>query len=150
MSGFGRVVQETTGHPVQVSADGRPDWKAGGVTIDWTAITAVSGSDATLDDGTVVKIGDKYMRYGTVIGHDPATGKYKPTDAPLRGDSYIVNETVVLSELGSDHPAVIEGGLVWGSRILVGGAGQPADLAAVLDAFPRLRLAEGNNQVTES
>jgi hypothetical protein len=149
MGGFGRVVQESTGRPIMVSADGRPDWKAGGVTIDWTAVVAVSGSDETLDDETIVKIGDKYLQFGTILGHDAATGKYKPTDAPVRGESYIVNETVVMSELGSDHPAVIEGGLVWRSRLQVDGVGQPT-LDDVLTAMPSLKLAEGSNAITES
>lgn len=149
MSGFGRVVQESTGRPVQVSADGRPDWKAGGVTIDWSAVDAVEDDPLELDDETIVAVGDKYLRYGTVLNHDAATGKYKPTDAPQRGECYIVNETVVLSELGSDHPAVIEGGLVWRSRLLVGGVGQPT-LDDVLTAMPSLRLAEGSNAVVES
>jgi hypothetical protein len=119
------------------------------VTIDWDAIDAVSGSDETLDDETVVKVGDKFIRYGTVLNIVGSTGKAVPTDAPRRGECYILNETVVESELGSDHPAVIEGGLVWGSRLNVGGAGQPS-LDDVLTAFPRLRLAEGSNQVEES
>lgn len=51
----------------RVSADGSPDYKAGGVTIDWSTVTAVSGSNATLPDGSVVLIGQKYLRYGQVL-----------------------------------------------------------------------------------
>jgi hypothetical protein len=42
-------------------------FKAGGITSDWSLITAVA-ADTTLDDGTVVKAGDKYSRYGQVWG----------------------------------------------------------------------------------
>ncbi len=139
MGTFGRTVEESTGRPVQVSADGRPDWKVGGVTIDWSAIDAVSGSPETLDDDTVVAVGDKFIRYGTIVTRDDSSGKYAPTDAPIRGESFILNETVVMSELGSNHPPVIEGGQVWAARLNVDGVGQPT-LEEVLVAFPRLQL----------
>lgn len=68
MSTFGRtLVSGVAGFDAILSADGRPDYKAGGVTIDWSTVTAVSGSDVTLNDGTVVKIGNKYLRYGQVL-----------------------------------------------------------------------------------
>jgi hypothetical protein len=41
-------------------------YKAGGVTIDWSTVTAVS-ADTTLPDGTVVKNGDKYLRFGQPV-----------------------------------------------------------------------------------
>jgi hypothetical protein len=57
----------TTGNPIEVIADGRTDgFKAGGVTVDWSLITAVA-AETTLSDGTVVAIGDKYIRYGTIL-----------------------------------------------------------------------------------
>jgi hypothetical protein len=259
MGGFGRVVEEQTGRPIQVSADGRPIWKMGGVTIDWDTVTAVS-EETTLADETVVKDGDKYLRYGQVLGiigkaevqtitftggptagdaiftfpasgseaaevaaaaafnisaqamqdllnalprigpngvtvaragagsnGDPyvytvtfnrafgnvpqftsthtftggttpttthatgtagtGNGKYGPIDTTAtdgrqtmtRGECFILNETVVKSELGSDHPAVIEGGSVWAERLLVNGTNQPT-LANLLTAFPALLL----------
>lgn len=52
--------------PTRVSADGRPDYKPGGITIDWSTVAAASG-DQTLPDGTVVKDGQKYLRYGQVV-----------------------------------------------------------------------------------
>jgi hypothetical protein len=261
MGGFGRVVEETTGRPIQVSADGRPLWKAGGVTIDWSLVTA-QVAEAILSDETVVAIGDKYLRYGQVLGivgkaevqtltftggptagdaiitlpasgddaaevaaaaafnisaqalqdlltalprigpngvtvsragagsaGDPyvytitfarefsnvpqltsthtftggttpttthatttagtGNGKYGPIDTTAtdgrqtmtRGECFILNETVVESELGSDHPAVIEGGLVWADRLLVNGTNQPT-LANLLTAFPALQLVK--------
>lgn len=75
------------------------------------------------------------------------TGLWGPVDTTAsdgrqtmtRGETYILNETVVKSEPGSDHPAVLEGGLVFVDRLLVGGTGQPT-LTNLLTALPRLRL----------
>ena len=66
MGTVGRVVLDQTGRPVEVSADGFPEYKTRGVTIDWSKVAAV-GSDTTLPDETLVKSGDKYLRYGQVI-----------------------------------------------------------------------------------
>jgi hypothetical protein len=150
MGSFGRTVTGQTGNPIEVIADGRTDgFKTAGVTIDWSTVTAVSGSDATLLDGTVVKVGDKYIRYGTVLDVITASGKYGPVntagsdgrEAMARGQSYILNRTVVMSEIGSDHPPVFDAGTVFLDRLLtneaVGSAGNPT-LANVLTAFPGL------------
>jgi hypothetical protein len=56
-----------TGFALRVTADGRPEYKAGGASIDWNTVTAVTGSPVTLPDGTTVAVGDKYLRYGTPI-----------------------------------------------------------------------------------
>jgi hypothetical protein len=65
---FGQTtLSNSTINPTRVSADGNPDLKAGGLTIDWTTVTAVSGSDVTLADGSVIRIGQKYLRYGQVM-----------------------------------------------------------------------------------
>lgn len=56
-----------TGRPVRVSADGWPEYKSGGLKIDWGTVVAVSGSAVTLPDDTVVGIGFKYLRYGQVM-----------------------------------------------------------------------------------
>lgn len=150
MGTYGPGAIEKVGRIVQVSADGYPEMKAGGVTIDWDTIAAV-GADTELSDGTVVKAGDKYIRYGTIVAKITASGKYGPskTDAVdgrqtlTRGECFIVNETVLKSSLGSDHPAVFEGGKAWLARLLTNenaaGASNPT-LANVLAAFPRLLL----------
>lgn len=52
--------------PTRVSADGNPQLKPGGITIDWTTVTAASG-DQTLPDGTVIKDTLKYLRYGQIM-----------------------------------------------------------------------------------
>lgn len=56
----------TAGRPIHVSADGAPQWKSGGVTIDWSKVTAAS-AQTTLDDDTVIEIGDKYLPFGTIL-----------------------------------------------------------------------------------
>jgi hypothetical protein len=64
---FGRqLVQQTTGIPIQVTADGNPDWKVAGITIDWSLIAAV-GSDTVSPEGFTVKSGQKWLRYGQVM-----------------------------------------------------------------------------------
>lgn len=67
MGGFGTTVIGQGGRGVKVSCDDNPLRKVGGLTIDWSTVTAVSGSDATLKDDTIVQIGDKYIRYGTIL-----------------------------------------------------------------------------------
>jgi hypothetical protein len=67
MAGFGQVSLETFGTSLEVSADGRPEMKAGGVTIDWSTVAAVAGSDVTQPDGVTVHVGEKYLRYGQVV-----------------------------------------------------------------------------------
>lgn len=65
---FGRtLLSQNSVFPTRVSADGSPKYKAGGITIDWGTVAAVSGSDVTLPDGSVIKIGTKYLRYGQVV-----------------------------------------------------------------------------------
>src|SRR3954463_8251158 len=66
MGQFGREVLPSLGKSIQLSSDGRPEFKAGGITVDWATITAVS-ADTTLDDGVVISNGEKYIRYGQVM-----------------------------------------------------------------------------------
>lgn len=259
-SSFGRTVIKTIGKRISVVASPPTLWKAGGITIDWSTVTAVA-VETTLEDGTVVAIGDKYLRYGTVLdligtsevqtvdlsGDDDPTGgtwtltlvnpitgetaaltglaynitaaallaaiiatdafdtgdltislagfvytitfaarfgnvaaattdngagltggvgdtfaitvttttagagsgMYGPVDtgasdgraAMARGETYILPETVLASELGSKHVNALEGGQVWRQRLLVGGSLQPT-LANLLTAMPLLQLVQ--------
>ena len=257
MPTYGRQTLGSTGTVVEVAADGFPEWKPGGVTIDWSTITAVSGSDATFDDGTVVPVGAKGIPFGTILaqittaevqtatitgtptggsftlsgngGTTPALaynaassavqtavralggayagvavtgsaggpytltfppdagdvsaltasgagltggtspgvtiatttsgvaggGKFGPYDGSAsdgrqtltRGRCYILNQTALELAAGgfipaaTDHPAVIEGGLVWRARLRIGGTGQPS-VSAFETAFPRVRYAQ--------
>lgn len=154
---YGRqTIGNASGYPVRVSADGSPEYKPGGVTIDWATVDAAT-DDTTLGDGIEVPSGAQYLEYGQILVKIDATGLFGPYDSGAsdgredleRGTAYILDESVVrygamgVAGLSGpiDHPAVFEGGLVWRARLKIGGAGQPsvADFEA---AFPRIRYAQ--------
>lgn len=66
MASYGRQVIANIGTSVRVSADGNPEVKVGGVTIDWTTV-APAAAAITLVDGVSILVGDLYLRYGQVI-----------------------------------------------------------------------------------
>jgi hypothetical protein len=66
MASYGQNSIATYGGYLDVSADGSPEAKAGGVTIDWATVAA-PGADVTLPDGQVIPAGVKYLRYGQVV-----------------------------------------------------------------------------------
>lgn len=154
---YGRTVFGTTGRPVEVCADGSPEWKAGGVTIDWSTVPAAS-ADTTLGDDLVIKLGTKGIPYGTVLYKNTGTGLYQvaATGTTLvEGETFIVNTTILqvqpfgMAAVNTDNVGVLMGGRVWVARLQVGGsysanlqnAAQPT-LAAVLAAMPRLSPVE--------
>jgi hypothetical protein len=159
---YGRqVLSPVQGMPIQVSASDKPEFKAIGLTVDWSTVAAVSGSDVTLNDGTVIKIGNKYLRYGQVLTRITATGKFGPYDPAAadgrqtlaRGNVFIVNMTALESGLipglasgPSDHVPALEGGLVWKDRILAttGAASLAAGptFATLEPVLPRLQYVQ--------
>lgn len=159
MTTWGRQVLTPTGIPLQVSADGAPQWKSVGATIDWATVAAVTGVDATYGDGTVVKIGRKGLRYGQVMTRITASGKFGPYDPAAVdgrqllafGDTFVLNATVLeagqFPDLGTsratDHPGFLQGGLVWEDRLLAttGAASLAAGptFATLYVAMPTLR-----------
>ncbi len=65
---YGRNVLTKTGRDVMVLADLQDaQFKVGGITLAWALVTAVSGADVTLTDQTIVKIGEKYLRFGQIL-----------------------------------------------------------------------------------
>lgn len=65
---FGRnLLAPSTPQVTRVSADNSPYTKPGGITIDWANTVAALGADATNPDGSVIKSGLKYLRYGQVV-----------------------------------------------------------------------------------
>jgi hypothetical protein len=126
MSTFGRTSVQSVGRSIKVTADGRPEMKAAGVTLDWALVAAVTGADVTLEDGVVVKIGEKYVRYGQLLTKVTTGGKYGPYDPAAadgrqtlaRGNAYLVLMTVKENDLRSDHPPVMDGGRVFKDRLL--------------------------------
>ena len=153
MPGYGRtLIGTSTGYVVQVSADGEPDWKAGGLTIDWSTVTA-AGSDTTLPDGVVIPAGQKGLQFGQVLCRITATGLYGPylsgaTDGRqtlTRDQCFILNGSLLekgpngIATVSTIQRGAFDGGLVFGARLGVGAAGQPT-LAALQAVMPRLQV----------
>jgi hypothetical protein len=63
---YGRSAVGTIGGSIKTTADGCPEAKVGGVTIDWSSVAA-AGADATLEDSVQILAGEKYLRYGQVV-----------------------------------------------------------------------------------
>lgn len=63
---IGRTTFGGSGIPLTLSADGFPEWKLVGVSIDWSSVAAV-GEDTTAPEGFVVKSGQKWLRYGQAL-----------------------------------------------------------------------------------
>ena len=153
---FGRTVLGTVGSSVQLLADGESGSKpVGGITVDWSTVAAVSGSDAVLNDGVTVKVGSKYLRYGQLLTKITASGKYGPYDPAAadgrqtlaRGSAWLVNRTVVDNDPKGDYPEVIDGGTVWFSRLIQVGTGTASlaagpTLANLEATFPKLNYAK--------
>jgi hypothetical protein len=154
--GYGRQTLGTVGSNVEVSADGAPECKIGGVTIDWATVAAVAGADVTYNDGVTVKVGEKALRYGQVINLITASGKYGPFDPAaadgrqtLGDDVYVLNRTALANEPVDEYPQAIYGGRVWLARIIQSGVGAASlaagpTLAALKGALPRLKFVTGN------
>jgi hypothetical protein len=152
MPGFGREVLNATGTTIQVSADGAPHWKSGGITIDWTTVTPAA-SDTTLPDGVVILAGQKGLQFGTVLCRITANGMYGPfasgaadgRQTLTRDQCFIINETILqngpngVSVVSTNQRGVFDGGKVFGQRLGVGGAGPPT-LAALEAVLPRLQI----------
>jgi hypothetical protein len=65
---IGRNVMPTgTGLAVQVSADGKPEYKTGGLTIDWTLFAALGAPLTTPVEGLQLQTGQKWFRFGQVL-----------------------------------------------------------------------------------
>jgi len=152
-----------TSNGLRVSADGQPEWHSVGITIDWATVVAVSGSPVTLKDGIIIPIGEKYLRYGQVLTRITSGGKWGPYDPAAadgrevltRGAVVLLDQTVLEKGMiaglsnspASDHPGVIEGGMVWFDRILQSGvAAHTLALGPTkvefLAAFPRILIKE--------
>ena len=122
----GRQVLGTIGGYLQLSADGSPVAKVAGITIDWATVAAVSGSPVTLNDGTTIAVGEKYLRYGQVVCKITTGGKYGPYDPAAgdgravltRGACYALNRTALAAEMMDEYCEAIEGGRVWRARLI--------------------------------
>lgn len=137
MGSYGLETFDKIGAAITLSADGAPKAKAGGVTIAWAGVPALS-ADYTFKDTDYAYSGDKVIRYGTVVcritaATDPTEiGKFMPymaspgggrTLSTAKGDVFAINETVKMSDPQSDFPSAITGGRVYQRRLLVVGYG---------------------------
>jgi hypothetical protein len=117
---------ERMGRSIQVSADGAPKYKAGGITVSWFNIpacpaiagtyygkTVAAGADGVgyveFEDGVIVKTGEKAIRYGSVMIYDAAldldpsvtTGAGSPQGAyrlALTGDTFTKSNVFIANE----------------------------------------------------
>lgn len=158
MPSYGRqVLSPIIGYPLSALANLQDvDWKSGGLTIDWTTVTAV-GTDTTFPDQNVLRTGYKGLRYGQILTKITTGGQFGPYDSAaadgrqllVRGECYIVHLTVFelallagLPAPPSNHPGVFDGGLVWRDRLIITtGAHSLANGPTVAEfeaAFPRI------------
>lgn len=99
---FGQRTIGTAQSTLEVCADGRPLAKVGGVTIDWSTISAI-GSDTTYLDGVFVPSGFKALRYGQIVTRIglAEVQTYTWTGGPTAGSAVLtfaaVNETPAAS-----------------------------------------------------
>lgn len=123
---------ETFSRGVQLTADGFPKAKAGAVTVDWATVAAANAKAVTLPDGFVVPAGVKFIRYGTVLFKNASaavptgtsTGAYSPAilgTTLVKGETYLVNETILETDRYSNHPPAIDGGRIFKARLAAGG-----------------------------
>ena len=119
-------------------------------------MAAVTGSDVTLPDGVVVKVGEKYLKCGQVVTRITATGKYGPYDPAdaaggrdllVRGRAFLLNRAAFANEPADEHPEAIEGGRVWRARIVQSEAAAHTlalgpTFAELNTTFPDLRYVE--------
>lgn len=122
---------ETWGRGIQLTADGFPKAKAGGVTFDWGTVTALAKdtyladqldeTGAPIAGAVAIKAGEKVLRYGTPIQRRASDGAFVValTGGPVgKGDIYLVNQTVLKSDRYSAHPVAIDGGRIFKARML--------------------------------
>jgi len=158
-------------YPTRVSADGRPNYKQGGVTIDWTTVQSNGGSGTsttTLGDGSIVYDNLVYLRYGQVLTMISATGKYGPYDSGAtdgrqtltRGQCYILDQTVTQYATGvgpnsvqqDQIGGVFDDGVVYFGRLLQSGTNTSTKalgptLANLNTAFPALKYTATGRMV---
>lgn len=153
--GYGRQVLGSLAGSMELTADGEPVPKVGGVTIDWTTVAAVAGADVTLADGQVIKVGEKYLRYGQIIVMITTGGKYGPYDPAaadgrqtlVRGRAFALNRTATALEPADEYPEAIEGGRIYRARLIQSEAAAASlalgpTFANIVLTFPDFRFVE--------
>ncbi len=148
--GFGQTTRRTFGQGTPAFA-GLPEYKVGGITLDWTTFPAASVSEVTLADGSKVPANVQYVPFGAVLARIDASGKYGPHDAAagdgrenlVRGQVVILCYTMQADDLHADNPpGAAEGGRVFIDRLKLVDAGAWTNTGAwsvdLQAALPRL------------
>jgi hypothetical protein len=130
-----RVSLGKFGRGIQLSADGFPKAKAGGITFDWTDANVVAlAKDTYLEDqldqnraplpGSVaIPAGTKVLRYGTPVERQ-GDGSFKLAQgAGVKGEVFLLNESVTEDDGRASNPIAIDGGRVFKDRILTSDSG---------------------------
>lgn len=139
------------GPGTRLSYNGRPTWLAGGITIDWSTVSAVSGSDVTLPDGEKIRIGEKYLRYGQVMAMIGTAAVHTftltggPTAGsaifqyPATGSSPAENLTIAYNDTAAIVQAAMRAMARIGTKVTVArtGAGSNADPYVFTATFDR-------------
>lgn len=81
--------------PTRVTADGVPEYKAGGITIDWSTVAALGSTFTFPDTQFSLPTGTKFLRYGQVISKIVTTGQFTLTEtgSPTGGTYTLVVTT---------------------------------------------------------
>jgi hypothetical protein len=155
-----RSLTASSGIPISVTYDGKPEWKAGSVVIDWSTVAAVSGSPVTTNDQLTIPVGQKFLRYGQFMVQITATGLYGPYDpgasdgreAPVIGKCGVLNQTILetgvlnITTRDTAYRNLITGGKVWYDRLIQSVAATHTlalgpTFAELKAALPRLEYA---------
>jgi hypothetical protein len=146
MPSYGRqLVGTSTGIPIHISADGDPEYKTGGITLDWNTVPAVA-VDTVLGDGVTIPAGQKGLEYGTIVSRITASGKYGPftptaAGTTLNGATLVGATTIVVASAA---------GIVPGDTITIDTAGNletrtvTAVAGTTVTVTPALTLAHAN------
>lgn len=106
-------------------------------------VPAMTVSYGSLTGATSVTVTTSTPGVGSGLFGPADTSASDGRQTLARGESYFLNETVVYSELGSDHPPLYEAGTVYLARLITNennpGTNAPTE-ANVLTAFPGLKV----------
>ena len=127
---YGRTTLGSTGLPIMVSADGSPEWATGGITLDWSTVTA-EVSARTLTDGTIIAAGAKGLEFGTILC-EIATAEVQTLTVDATGGTFTLtgngNTTAAIAEAATAatlQTAIRSLGGAYAQAVVTGSAGGP-------------------------